>query len=283
MRKIDEVIRRLDDFPTLPAIYSELLDVLADPNTTPRRLARYISMDPSAASKMLRTVNSPIFGLQSKVDSMQEAVFHIGFNEVKNLMLAIAVIEMFSKMESIDNFNIRDFWKHSIAVGVISKLLGAKLKIRNVEPYFLAGILHDIGKIFFLRMFSDDYCKAIETAMAERIRLSDVELRFFGINHLEIGCLIVERWNLPENIRHTINSHNDGKLGDEYKEQQACIYLADRIANILELGIPTRFVVQRPDPEIWNFLRVEPDLIESIFPDIMEAYFQAISISLSAD
>ena len=281
METVKDIIEQVDDFPTLPTIYSKLLDMLADPHTTAASLAEFISNDPSAATKILKTVNSPFYGLQGKVDTMSEAISHIGFSEVKNLVMALSVIDLFSKMETVDSFSIVDFWKHSIAVGVISKLLGHRLNIKNVEPYYLAGVLHDIGKIFFLRSFSDEYAQVINAAIYDEVSLSEMENKRFGINHLEAGRLIAEKWELPENIKNTIQNHNDGKVNGEYDEQVACIHLADKIANVFELGVPAQFTVPRPDPEVWHFLGVEPGLLVNIYSEILDAYKQSISISLS--
>ena len=281
MSKIEDIISSVEDFPTLPTIYSKLLDLLADPHTTATHLAEFISNDPSAATKILKTVNSPIYGLQGKVDTMSEAISHIGFNDVKNLVMALSVIDLFSKLDSIEHFSIVDFWKHSIAVGVISKLLGQKLNLRNLEPYYLAGILHDIGKIFFLREFSDEYTLVVNAAIYDQEALSEVENKRFGINHLNAGALVAEKWQLPDNIKQTIQNHNDGKVDGEFNEQVACIHLADKIANVLELGVPTLFVINRPNPDLWKFLNVEPGMLESLYPEIMDAYLQSVSISLS--
>ncbi|MCZ6672010.1 MAG: HDOD domain-containing protein, partial [Verrucomicrobia bacterium] len=116
----------------------------------------------------------------------------------------------------------------------------------------------------------------------EEKSMSEVEIQCFGIHHLDAGYLIAEKWKLPDNIKHTIKHHNDGKIGGEYDEQVACIHLADTIANILELGVSAVFTVQRPDPELWEFLEVEPGIIESLYPEIMDAYTQSVSISLSS-
>ncbi|MCB1119923.1 MAG: HDOD domain-containing protein [Verrucomicrobiae bacterium] len=281
MKNIETLINSLEDFPTLPTIYSKLLDLLADTHTTAQDLADFISNDPSAATKILKTVNSPIYGLQGTIDTMSEAISHVGFNEVKNLVMALSVIDLFSKMDSIENFNIVDFWKHSIAVGVISKLLGQQLGIKHADSYYLAGILHDIGKMFFLRSFSDEYAQVMNAAIYDQRSVSDVEQQLFGMTHLEAGGLIAEKWQLPENIRQTIQNHNDGKQDGRYNEQIACIHLADKIANILELGVPTLYIVSRPDPGLWEFLKVEQGLIESLYPKIMEAYQSSVRISLT--
>lgn len=281
MRSIDDIVNSVEDFPTLPTIYSKLLDMLADPHTTASSLAEFISNDPSAATKILRTVNTPVYGLQGKIDTMSQAISHLGFNEVKNLVMALSVIDLFSSLDSIENFSVVDFWKHSIAVGVISKLLGQKLEIRHVEPYYLAGILHDIGKIFFLREFSDEYAQVVNAAIYDQKPLSEVETARFGISHLEAGALIIEKWQLPDNIKLTIQNHNDGKVDGEFDEQVACIHLADRIANVLELGVPNQFIIGRPNPEIWEFLNMESGVMESMYPEIMDAYLQSVEISLS--
>ncbi len=278
MQKIGEIIEGVEDFPTLPTIYSKLLDMLVDPHATAEGMAGIISTDPVAATKLLKVVNSPLYGLQGNVDTISQAIVHVGFGEVRNLVLALSVIDLFSKLDSGENFSITDFWKHSIAVGTISRLLAKKLHIRYVENYYIAGILHDIGKIFFLKTFGETYIATVDRAISTGKSLSESEFDKFGINHLEAGRLIAEKWQLPGNLIHAIKYHNDGKVDGEFNREVATICLSDKIANILELGSSSLFKVSKPDPGIWSYMAIQPEMIKSLYRDILEVYSQSVSI-----
>ena len=147
---ISRILKSVEDFPTLPTVYTALSDVMANPRSTTQDAANVIMRDQSAASKVLKTANSPLYGFRGRIDTISQAIFHIGFEEVRNLVIAISIMDIFKNTKLSLSYNPVELWKHSIAVGVITKLIGKELGVKNLENYFLAGILHDIGKLLFL-------------------------------------------------------------------------------------------------------------------------------------
>jgi len=173
--KIEELLRKVDDFPTLPTIYNTMMDLISNPRTTSVELSDLISKDQASAVKILKAVNSPIYGFYGRVTSITQAINLLGFEEIKNLITALTIMDIFNKSLSDTFVNPVDFWKHSIAVGIISRLIAYNVKAQNIESYFLSGILHDLGKLFFLKVIPNDYSKVLN--IRSKIRFIFVNLK----------------------------------------------------------------------------------------------------------
>ena len=108
--------------------------------------AKVIQTDQAISSKMLKLVNSPFYGFSGKISTISQAIVILGFNTIRNILLSLSVFALLPKDTELGEFQISNFWEHSIGCGVISKAFGQKLGIKDPEEAFLAGLLHDIGK-----------------------------------------------------------------------------------------------------------------------------------------
>ena len=277
MDKIELLLNRITEFPTLPTIYSSLLELTSNPRSTVQDVANLISKDQSASIKILKVVNSSIYSLQKRVDNISQAIFYLGFNEVKNITLALSVMEIFSKINSSE-FNIIDLWKHSIAVGVISRTLGLKIGLQNPENFFTTGIVHDIGKLFFIKFFKEKYFKLVKTAQDTNARLVDLEKEEFGLHHDQVGSELAALWKLPSQIKNAIDYHNLGLVDGKPEYLVSCVHLANIIAMMLKLGNPGYNTVPQPNFQIWNLLTFPPGTLKDIYPELIESYISSEAI-----
>lgn len=278
MINVEKILENLEEFPTLPTIYSNLLECIANPRSTVNDVAQIISKDQSAALKVLKSVNSPLYGLSKKVDTIRDAVFHLGFNEIKNLIVALSVVSTFKNLKPTKNFSLLEFWKHSVAVGVTSKLIGIASGEINTENYFLAGVIHDIGKLFFVQFFKEDFDTVVVFANQNNIEVIDAEMNFFGVNHIQIGEKIAVKWQLPEVFRSVIKNYKDLELNNGNSAIITSVSLADYIANILGLGLKDSSTISRPNPKFWDVLKFKKGQLLELYPKIIENYNQSIQI-----
>lgn len=195
MDVIKKIIDGVNNLPTLPTVYTHLSQAMENPNTTKEEIARIISADQAATFKILKVANSPFYGLRGRIDTISQALLYLGFNEVKNIVFALSIINAFSKNKIFKKFKPLDLWAHSIGVGVATRLIGAVVGEKNLENYFLAGIFHDIGKLVFFEYVPNEYAKVIELVESKKIPIKDAELEILGLNHARAGQLIAEKWN----------------------------------------------------------------------------------------
>ena len=150
--------RRLDnipDIPTLPEIALKVNKLLQDEDISIGELSRIIEKDQAIVTKILRLVNSSFYQFKSRIESIPRAMVVLGLNTIRNAVLSVSVMEIFPRDKPTNGLDIREFWKHSIAVAVTSKHLGSKTLLESPDECFIGGLLHDIGKIALARYFAD--------------------------------------------------------------------------------------------------------------------------------
>jgi HD-like signal output (HDOD) protein len=277
---IENIIQRIEEFPTLPTIYSTLSDVMANPRSTANDVAAVIAQDQSSASKVLKTANSSLYGFRGRVNNISQAIVYIGFDEVKNLIIALSIIDLFKKSGKNDTFNPVDLWKHSIAVGVITRLLGKEIGIKKLENYFISGILHDIGKLLFFKFMPDKYIKVVNHAIENGVTAREAEAEILGVTHTIAGDLLSEKWKLPKSIRNAISYHYVGKVDGNINPLVACVHLADVIACLLELGQAGDDIIPEPSYDIWESLEIRPKALKALYPRIIHDYEESVQLLL---
>ncbi len=263
---------------TLPTIYIKLNEVVSNPHSTIEDVASIISSDQAISAKILQIANSSIYSRHSKIESIIEAVFYLGFREVSNIVFAMSIMSVFKKKEILSYFNPVEFWKHSIAVGVIARQLAASKSVRNLENYFLGGVIHDIGKLFLLEYAEEEFSKALKYSAERKCVLETAEAEVLGINHIEVGSILARTWNLPESIYNAINCHgySNGKP-DDYS---AAIHIANIVAKIWFLGNGGDKVIPRINPQAVSQLKIESDIFSQLYPHIIKSYGELLTILL---
>ncbi|MGB9701242.1 MAG: HDOD domain-containing protein [Candidatus Kapaibacteriota bacterium] len=278
MKNYQELISKIHDFPTLPTIYSSLLETISNPLSTVQDVANIISKDQASTVKLIKVVNSPLYGIATKVDTVTQAIFYLGFNEVKNIILALSILKLFNDTKSFTYFNIIDLWKHSIAVGIITRILGQKIGVVNLENYFVAGLLHDIGKLIFYRIIGDDYPKLLSYNYNNNLVLYETERKELGITHEIAGELIANQWKLPHSITQAIKSHSTFRTDGNSDTILACVHLANIIANLLMLGNSGSNLVAQPNYNVWNYINLSSGSFKEMFQEIIDSYNKSIEI-----
>ena len=266
--------------PTLPTVYTKLADAIDDPTVTIDQLSKIISSDQSSVFKILKVANSPFYGFRGKVDTISQALLYLGFNEVKNIIFALSVTNLFSKEKQIIGFSPIDLWSHAIGVGILTRLLGAVAREKNLENYFLAGIFHDIGKLVFMEFAPKEYQKAVQLANTKNIRISQAETEIFGGDHASAGYLLAEKWKLPSSIQKVVLNHHDFVEDEQYNLLMASIYLGNILAKALRLGFDGDNIIPKPNLKIWDILKLNPGFLYSIKNSITEDYNHAVRLIL---
>lgn len=247
---------------SFPDIYFKIRQVLDSPVSTPAQVADVISKDTSLAAKLLKLVNSPFYGLPHRIDSISRAVMVIGGQEVSTLALGISAINAFRDIPP-ELINMRSFWEHSVAVGVFARLLGAAVRHGGGERLFVAGILHDIGRLILFKKMPHAAVEAIYYASANLTPLYQAEEVVMGFAHPLVGGLLLRAWKFPEALVSCVACHHmpDGCQGDV---EPAILHLADIMAVALGLTPPASSMVPALDPRAWDALGLDPDRLPEL-------------------
>lgn len=216
----------LYEIPTLPTIVVQALKVLQNPNSDGRAVERVIVNDPAISAKILRVANSAFFGYSRRVKTIAEAVRVLGFTNVQGMIISVGAFDAFRT----ERLNLPDFWKHSIATATAARFLSPQVGCSPDEA-FMAGILHDIGKLIFAVQATPGYHQVLELRRGTAAMSSlEAERTLYEFTHPEVGEMVAERWDLPAKYVAAIAHHHHPEAAGDERRFCALIGLADQAA-----------------------------------------------------
>lgn len=224
--RLIQIQRFILKMPSLSTTVTKVMEVCNNPSVSAYDLIRVISLDPVLTGQVLKLINSAYYSLPNRVASLTHAVIMLGINTVKNLVLATSVLASFKHTKNIQSVPIDDFWAHSLATGVISKAIAQeqRVPVTEQEAFFVAGLMHDLGKVPMIICYPELYDQAIEVARNEKLALFLAEKSLLGFDHSQIGRLIAAKWRFDEAMVHAIVDHHKTQ-----EEKEAVLPIRDNV------------------------------------------------------
>lgn len=236
----ESIVENIVTLPTIPPVLSDLNAAIASADSSASDIANIISRDPPTATKTLRLANSAYYGLRNKVTTVNHAVTMLGFNIIRNLVLTATVFDLTPGHGVSGLFEKEKFWQHSLAVGVVSKLVAREAfpqAARRGDEFFICGLLHDLGKIILDQYQHSGFEEALVLSRERVVPLIEAEREVIGCTHSEVGSLLAKRWNLSREVTCTIGYHHFPTMAPEEGEKHALgVHLADYIARAMGMG-----------------------------------------------
>jgi putative nucleotidyltransferase with HDIG domain len=265
--RIKRVMSYIGSMPSLPTSVGKVLEVCNNPKTSPIDLDAVIKLDPVLMGKVLKLINSAYYGLGSQITSLVRAIIMLGINTVKNLALSTAVMERLVVKSGFRALNMDGFWQHSLCVGVTSKLIARKRGVdsKQLEEYFVAGLLHDVGKIPLNDVLAEEYVRAMSVADSEKISLYLAEKRALDLDHCEAGSAIAQAWRLDGPIadavawHHAVESYSGGSH-DVVRTVAVANYFASREG----IGFSGNMRPDKPEPSTYAALGIDKGMLEEL-------------------
>lgn len=231
------LIQELEDLPTLSVIISELVEMVDNDKYSAKDLSGLIAKDVSISSSVLKLVNSAFYQLPRKITSIHQTVVILGFTIVKSIALGSAIF----KPVGIEDRKIlrhrKLLWTHSLGVAVIAKIIANKVNYEDIEEAFVAGLLHDVGKVVIDVLFKEDLQHVLEMVEDGNSTFSDAEKLIMGIDHAEAGGILLKKWQIPESVTSAVSYHHSfSEAPTEHIELTSIVHLANTICERIKLG-----------------------------------------------
>ena len=253
------------NLPTLPLALQEARRLADKPNTSVAQLAAVIGRDQVLSGKVLKMVNSPTYGFPGRIASIQNALVLLGFNVVKSLIISTVVFDSMAK-------TMTALWRHSVGCSIACRELGALLKVEDNEELFIAGLLHDIGKVIIAVQLPDAQKEIHHLTSKEDLPCREAETRVLGMAHTRIGAWLAEHWHLPLNLRNAIAYHHLPMSAREDITIASIVHVGDFLVRLFEFGNGGDDQAPAIDPHAFKHLELNQQKLGLVMDIIGERF-----------
>ncbi len=265
--------------PAMPLVYVKFQEVVKNPQSTFKDFADVIGGDTSLTSRLLRIVNSPFYGFESKIETIPHALYIVGSEELHDMVLATSVINVFRGYLK-DLVDMESFWRHSIACALAAKELAGYMEPPQHENLYVAGLIHDIGSLVIYNKMPDISAGVLKESERNKIPQHLVEKKAFGYDHATVGERILKAWNLPERLVESVAYHHDPFRAPNHHLEAAIIHKADVLVHELNLGNSGSPITPNLSPEVDVLLRISGDNLEEIKTEVCNQLEETVSLLL---
>ena len=256
VRVVREKIENIMALPTIPKVLNRLLAVIENPRVSLNEISNFIAGDPALTTKVLRMVNSPVYGFPGRISSVNQAVILLGLTVVKGLLLGVSVFDLMQK-------TMIGLWEHSIGCAIFSRIIAVKKGHKEPDELSVDGLLHDIGKVFLVLQFPEEYQKALAESQRDDLTIYNAERNHFNTTHSSVGSWMARKWRFPASLIDVIEYHHKPQLAKSTPLESSIVHLADILVRARGYGFPGDNLVVPVEAVAWDILGLnEADLVE---------------------
>ncbi|MCX7913121.1 MAG: HDOD domain-containing protein [Thermodesulfovibrionales bacterium] len=270
IKTIQSELQKIDTIPTIPDNFKKILRIIENPKASLSTICNFIINDQALTSRVLKMVNSPIYGFPGRISSVNQALLLLGLNAVRGLLLGISAFEIMQKA-------MAGLWEHSLATTITARFIAQKKGISDPEEVSVAGLLHDIGKVILIIKFPEEYEKVLRRASQEEVLIFKAEKEIFGITHAEAGAIVCRKWNFPQNLIEMVEYYHNPQYSQRFPLQTAIVHISDIIARAKGIGFAGDTFVPSINPVAWDKLSLTRENIKEILMHLEETFYETSS------
>jgi len=245
--QLQNIIMSTRDLPAMPQVASKVLELSSDPNTSAAQLQQVIADDQAMTARILKIANSAMYSCSRKIKTLTEAIVMLGFNSIRSLVVTSAARNLYNTRKSRSGLKERLLWEHSIGAGFACRLMAQKHAPALTEEAFLAGLMHDIGKLVLNIRIPEQFDEIVQVVYNENRSFHMTELEHFGFSHAEVGALLVNKWKLSPVLEDVIRNHHNPESVSPDNPLLLYLDLSNKLCHKLGIGFS-----DEPDLDLYN-------------------------------
>jgi putative nucleotidyltransferase with HDIG domain len=265
-------VESISTLPTVPGVLKRLSGLIEKPRITLVEISSFISNDPALTTKVLKMVNSAIYGFPGRIASVSHATMLLGLNVIKGLLLGVSVFELMQK-------TMNGLYEHSLGCAIASRVIAQKKGIKEPEEISVAGLLHDIGKVILMLEFQNEYEAAMNEARTKDISIFEAEKIQFNATHANVGGWLAEKWRFPRNLIEVIEFHHRPALAKNAPLETAIVHMADILVRARGFGFAGENLVPEIHPAAFELLKLSAADIKDVLTELEDNMESAEDIS----
>ena len=272
-----ELIENSPKLGSPPLVYRRLMEVINHPRGGAGDVANVIREDTALTGRLLKLVNSAFFAFPKKIETVSQAVSVVGTSQVRDLALATSVTDLFKDVPP-DFIDVDGFWKHSLACGVAARVISSMRNEANVERFFVAGILHDVGRLIMVMQAPEHVTTVMQRAEERMTLLYETEQEVIGFDHGRLGGALMDHWQMPDAFREGIRLHHEPNRAERYPVEAATVHMADIFATALQMGSSGERFVPPISAGAWTKLGMDPGVMGFAVEEIDRQYAASVHL-----
>jgi len=234
--QLKQIIMTIRDLPAMPHVASKVLELSSDPDTSAARLQQVIADDQAMTARILKIANSAMYACSRRIKTLSEAIVMLGFNSIRSLVVTSAARNLYSTGSARMGLKERLLWEHSIGTAFACRLFAERKHPALREEAFLAGLMHDIGKLVLNLQIPDRFEEVVQIVYNENREFHETESEMLGFDHARVGSLLVNKWKLSPVLEEVIGLHHDPTALTAERPLLLHLDLANRLSQKLGIG-----------------------------------------------
>jgi HD-like signal output (HDOD) protein len=271
---LKDIILNAKDLPAMPHVASKVLELAGNPETTAAKLQKVIQDDQAMAARILKIANSALYGCSRQIKTLTEAIVMLGFNTIRSLVVTSAARNMYLAEGKTMGLKERLLWEHSIGCAIACRILVTPRHPMYAEEAFLAGLMHDIGKLVLNQYASDVFDQVVQEVYNEGRNFAAVERELLGFDHTEVGAMLVTKWKLSPVMEEAIRFHHTESEFSRDRLILCYLDLANSLCKRQGIGFveaPDLDLVNLPSNKVLGLSAAELDVMAQQLGDTLES------------
>lgn len=260
-----------------PTIFLLINETINNPRSSVMDIASIISGDQGLTARLLRLANSPLYGFPSRIETITQAVTILGTHQINDLVLATTVLKFFERIPK-DLIEMKSFWHHSIACGLSARVLATYRREANVERFFVAGILHDIGRLIIYTKMPEQSFELLVRSKKQGELMYKGEREMMGFDHADVGGALLQKWKLPLSIKEMVWFHHRPASAMHFPGETAVIHVSDIIAHAMQLGSSGEGFVPPLEAKAWEYIGLSASILSPAMNQIEQQFAETIKM-----
>lgn len=280
----DDVVARLEELPTLPTIVMELTRIINDPMSSTAEIEKLMSGDQSLTSKVLKLVNSSYYAIPGGVSNLGRAIAYLGYDSVLQLVLSASILDALA-CESTEEFKVKDFWRHSLGVGIAAETIAKWVRHPLPSDLFTCGLVHDMGKVALFTVSKETFLQVVQGAQKQDLTFSEVETQLDLPRHTTIGQRLAQRWALPAQIQAVVKHHHQkdpslrGGLSVDLNRSVDIVLLGNLLTHALKFGFSGHTKILGAPVDVMERLMIDPQKdLKNLIAEIKQNHERAADL-----
>jgi putative nucleotidyltransferase with HDIG domain len=259
--------------PTLPTIALSIAAMVKNPAVNAADVSKMIEEDQALTATILRLVNSAFYGFPNQIKNINHAIVILGFNKVRSVVLSATIVRNLRANDP--PFDVAQLWEHSMTCAVASEVIGRVLRAKSADDAFVAGLLHDIGKVILANFFPAEFTRVLKTIKDERCLIKQAEEKTLGVHHGLYGKWLAEHWGFPEPLAEAVQFHHAPGSCRKHRELASIVHLGDILARGLGVGSGGDPGMPMVDETAWESLKLSEERLDRIVAETIDALTRA--------